>query len=225
MKKTLIYILFFLTLSQLTAQNTGENTLGTWYEITASNRISDKFSISGSLTNWNYQFLENQHIVLAIVGLNYHINKNVSVGLNYANGSIDTSFEETNTPYLKENRIIEQLFVKHKVNKFSLSHRFRVEQRFLEYETFDTLKNRIRYRFKSIYPLNKNLSLTFYDEIHYHLDNGAEFHQNRAYLGFGTKINKNMSLELGYAKHTYKTKSFDRLSLQLNLKFDFRKKN
>ena len=225
MKKTLFYILLFSTIFSTTAQNTGKNTLGTWYEITTSNRISNKFSISGSLTSWNYKFLENQHIVLGIVGINYHLNKNISFGLNYGNGSIDTSFEETGSPYLKENRIIEQIYIKYKVNKFALSHRFRIEQRFIEYESFNKLKNRIRYRFKSTYPLNKTLSITIYDEIHYHIIKGLDFHQNRAYLGLGTKVNKNMNLQFGYVRHTYKTKSFNRLSFQLNLKFDFRKKS
>lgn len=223
MKNRLVYILLLFTIIKINAQNTGGNTLGSWFEITSSNKISDKFTISGSLTNWNYEILDNQHLLLGIIGLNYTINKAVSVGVGYGYGSIDTTFEETSTPYLIENRILEQINVKHKVNTFSLSHRFRLEQRFIEYATAYKLKNRIRYRFKSSFPINKRVSISIYDEIHYHLMNGLDFHQNRAYAGLGVKINKNMNVQFGYARHSYKTKSFNRLSLQLHLKFDFRK--
>lgn len=206
------------------SQDTGESSLGSWYEITSSNRISDRVSISGSLTNWNYELLENQHLLLGIIGVNYHINKNVTVGIGYANGSIDTTFEDTDTPYIQEHRSLEQISIKHNSNKIGWSHRFRLEQRFLEYPTEDKLKHRIRYRFKGSLPINKTLFISVYDEIHFNL-NEFDFHQNRAYAGIGAKLNKNINAQLGYARHSFKTKSFNRLSLQLNLKFDFRKEN
>lgn len=223
MKTKLLYILLLFTIIKINAQNIGENTLGTWFEVTSSNKISDKFTINGSLTNWNYKILDNQHLLLGTIGLNYTINKAVSIGVGYAYGSIDPTFEETSTPYLIENRTFEQIILKHKINKFSLSHRFRLEQRFLEYATEYKLNNRIRYRFKSSFPINKRISISIYDEIHYHLINGLDFHQNRAYAGLGVIINKNMNLQFGYARHSFKNKNFNRLSLQLNLKFDFRK--
>lgn len=214
---------FILLTGNLTAQNTGESELGSWYEITSSNRISDKLSISGSLTNWNYELpAEKSHLMLGIVGLNYHLNKNVTVGIGYAKGDIDSSFEENDVPNIKENRILEQISAKHKSNNIAWSHRLRLEQRFLEYPTEDKLKHRVRYRFKGKLPINKTLFISAYDEIHFNL-NEFDFHQNRAYAGLGAKLNKNINAELGYARHSFKTKSFNRLSLQVNLKYDFRK--
>jgi hypothetical protein len=214
---------FILLTGNFTAQNTGESELGSWYEITSSNRISDKLSISGSLTNWNYELpAEKSQLMLGIVGLNYHLNKNVTVGIGYAKGDIDSSFEENDVPNIKENRILEQISAKHKSNNIAWSHRLRLEQRFLEYPTEDKLKHRVRYRFKGKLPINKTLFISAYDEIHFNL-NEFDFHQNRAYAGLGAKLNKNINVELGYARHSFKTKSFNRLSLQLNLKYDFRK--
>ena len=43
-------------------------------------------------------------------------------------------------PILKKIRILEQIVLKHKLNNIGLSHRFRLEQRFLEYATEDLLK-------------------------------------------------------------------------------------
>jgi len=216
---TLAFILLTLNLN---AQNTGESELGSWYEITSSNRISDKFSISGSLTNWNYDLpAKKSQLMLGIVGLNYHLNKNVTVGIGYAKGDIDSSFEENDVPNIKENRILEQISAKHKSNNIAWSHRLRLEQRFLEYPTEDKLKHRVRYRFKGKLPINKTLFISAYDEIHFNL-NEFDFHQNRAYAGLGAELNKNINVELGYVRHSFKTKSFNRLSLQVNIKCDFR---
>lgn len=226
MKISLYLLLIALFIqTQLNAQNTGENVLGSWYIITSSNRISDKLSISGSFTSWNYELpVEKLHLVLPIIGLNYHFNNSVAAGIGYAYGEIDSSFEENEIPHTKENRIIEQLVLLHKSNNIGFSHRFRLEQRFLEYPAEDLLKHRIRYRFKIKIPLNNTLFLTTYDEIHFNL-NEFDFQQNRAYLGLGFNLNKNINFDLGYARHSFKTKSFNRLSLQLNLKYDFRQKN
>ncbi|NNK83314.1 MAG: hypothetical protein HKO92_09335, partial [Flavobacteriaceae bacterium] len=55
MKKPFLFSLCsLLVLLNVNAQNTGESKLGSWFEITASGRVSDNISISGSLTNWNY---------------------------------------------------------------------------------------------------------------------------------------------------------------------------
>ncbi|EPR73454.1 hypothetical protein ADIWIN_1484 [Winogradskyella psychrotolerans RS-3] len=225
MKNTLLLLfVFLLSHNPLYAQNTGENKLGSWYELTSSNKISDKFSVSGSFTNWNYELPANRgHLRLGILGLNYHFNPKLSIGLSYAYGDIDSSFEINDIPHTKENRIIEQLIFNHKLNTISFSQRLRLEQRFLEYPTENQLTHRIRYRFKTKIPLNNTLFISTYDEIHFNL-NKFDFQQNRAFMGLGILITKNINTEIGYARHSFKTKSFNRLSLQLNLKCDFRQK-
>ncbi|WP_340155912.1 DUF2490 domain-containing protein [uncultured Winogradskyella sp.] len=218
-----IFIIAIFTQTQLQAQNTGESKLGSWYEITSSNRVSDKYSLFGSLTSWNYELpAEKTHLFLGIVGANYHLNTKTSIGIGYAYGDIDSSFEVNNTPHTKEHRILEQLVFNHKLNKIKLSQRFRLEQRFLEYETENILKHRLRYRFKGKIPINNTLFVSIYDEIHFYL-NQFDFQQNRVFAGLGFSFDKNIKAEFGYARHSFKTKSFNRLSVQLNLKFDFRK--
>lgn len=223
--KNFLFIIIIATFVQtkLQAQNTGKNELGSWYEITASNRISDKFSLSGSFTNWNYELpAKNEHLLLGIVGLNYYINDNIELGIGYAIGDIDTSFKVNDIPHLKENRILEQILLKHKSNTIGFSHRFRLEQRFLKYQTENLVKHRLRYRFKTNIPLNNMFFVIVYDEIHFVL-NAFDLHQNRACIELGAKLNKNINLHFGYAKHSYKAKNFNRLSLQVNLNYDFRK--
>ncbi|WP_299101043.1 DUF2490 domain-containing protein [uncultured Winogradskyella sp.] len=223
--KKYIFILVAIIFNQiqLEAQSTGEQELGSWYEITLSNRISDKYSVFGSLTSWNYELpAERSHLLLAIVGAKYHLNTKTSIGIGYAYGDIDSFFEINDTPHTKEHRILEQLVFNHKLNSIKLSQRFRLEQRFLEYETETILKHRLRYRFKSKIPINDTFYVSIYDEIHFYL-NEFDFQQNRIFSGLGVNFNKNIKAEFGYARHSFKTKSYNRLSIQLNLKFDSRK--
>lgn len=227
--KTIMRTKFLITLltlyfhSSIYSQNLGESTWGSWNEITSSNRISNKFSVNGSFTNWNYETTLNKpQLILGIIGVNYHFNKKISAGFGYASGNIDTSFEVNEVPDILENRFLEQVVYKHKLFHLNWSHRFRLEQRFLEYEHEDLLIHRVRYRFKGKQPLSELFFVSFYDEIHFNL-NEFVFQQNRAYLGIGLNLTEHSNIDLGYARHSFKTKSFNRISLQLNLKYDFRK--
>lgn len=204
------------------AQDNGENHLGTWFEITSFNRISDKFSISGSVTNWNFEMSKTPQLYLGLINSNYHFSNNVFVSLGYGNGYIDTSFENFEFPDIKEHRIMQQILAKHKSKNIGWSHRLRFEQRFFKYTQESATKHRLRYRFKGVFPINESWFFCAYDEIHFVL-NPFDFHQNRVYGALGYKINKNINAQFGYARHSFKTKSYNRLSFQLNLKYDLRK--
>ena len=221
----LFTFIFSISIFESFTQNSGESYLGTWYEITSSNRISEAFSISGSFTNWNYQFSTNNHqLLLGLIYGNYHFNKKTSIGLGYGLGNIDIYFDDNDIPNIDENRTFEQVVYKHNSQTIFWAHRFRLEQRFLEYPDESITKHRIRYRFKGNMPLNNKFSITLYDEIHFNL-NEFDFQQNRVFTGVRYKFNKTVNAELGYARHSFKTRSFNRLSIQLNLKTDFRKEN
>ncbi|NRD19908.1 DUF2490 domain-containing protein [Winogradskyella eckloniae] len=220
--KTSYYILFSLVFNSLflVAQPTGAQELGSWQEITISNKLSEKYSFFGALTSWSYELpLKRSHLLSAIVGAQYHFNSKTSIGIGYAFGDIDSSFEINDVPHTKEHRILEQFGIKHKWHNISLSQRFRLEHRFLDYQTESILKHRWRYRFKSTIPINTTFFISIYDEIHFNL-NPFEFQQNRVFSGIGMRLHKNIKAELGYARHSFSTKSFNRLSIQLNLKLD-----
>jgi hypothetical protein len=204
------------------AQDTGEKRLGSWVDINSINKITNKISVNGSFTSWNYELTKNQHLSLGLIGVYYKLNKNTSVGLLIGRASIDSNYESGNYITI-ENRIAEQLSVSHGSNKVKWNHRFRLEHRFFNYKNADNkLVHRIRYRFKGKVPISKMNYFTIYDEIHFNL-NEFDFNQNRIYGGIGTKLNKNLSFDIGYVRHSFKTKSFHRLAFQLNISLDFRK--
>lgn len=217
---TLAFILTFCMFTN--AQETGESKLGTWLEVTSSNRLSEKLNLSASYTNWDYDGFKNYQLHLGLIGLAYKFNSKTSAGIGYGYGNIESIFENSGIPSISEHRLFEFATVKHKLFNLSWSHRFKLEHRFFKRPTGNDLIHRVRYRFKGSLPINNTFFISVYDEIHFNL-NPFDFQQNRAFGGLGININKNSNAIIGYARHSFKTKSFNRLSLQLNLKFDFRK--
>ena len=99
------------------------------------------------------------------------------------------------------------------LNKFLLTHRFRVEQRWLgrvkagtdrEIEEWLFL-HRFRYQFRTQYSLNKKMYAAVADEIFIGAGKNVGvniFDQNRLFLLVGYKLNKNVNIESGYFNQT-----------------------
>lgn len=223
MKYLLIITTILFLKINVSAQQTGENKLGTWYVYFGNHKVSDKLSINTGAQLWTYEPISNFNFRILHTGLNYHFNNKMTASFVYGNVNWDRRFEDTDEPNTKENRIYEQFSLKSKVGKFSLENRLRYEQRFLVVgETKETLK-RIRYRIKATLPLTKTFFINVYDEIIFNV-NDPIFQQNRLYGALGIKASKNYSIQLGYLKNNFKTKAYDRLQVGLYVKTDFRKK-
>jgi Protein of unknown function (DUF2490) len=125
--------------------------------------------------------------------------------------------EQPTTYANNEQRIWQQLLYRHSISKFLFSHRFRMEQRFIEKryadasgmiinDGFDTYLNRIRYRLQVQFPLNKEkiesgaLFAVVSDEIFYSWGSTVTFShpdQNRIYVALGYQFNKSMNFQSG----------------------------
>jgi hypothetical protein len=116
-----------------------------------------------------------------------------------------------------EHRIWQQVLYKHNYGRLYFSHRFRIEQRFLEkrytesngtivYEGYDTYLNRIRYRLQVQIPLNKEKIepgawfFAAFDELFYSWGSTVTYDkpdQNRLYAAIGYQFTKKLSLQGG----------------------------
>ncbi len=162
---------------------------------------------------------ELQHIqtYLFRTGLNYHLNKSMTVTGGYA--FINNRRVVNNVSgYAPEHRIWEQFTFTHKIKKVAVQHRFRLEQRFISKSTVvnNELKNegtvnanRLRYFLRSVIPFQKQQSFTkgvfgvVQNEIFFNVGdndnvNDKVFDQNRLYLAIGYRLCKKADLELGY---------------------------
>lgn len=222
MKKLLLLILTITPSFILIAQETGENQLGSWHMYFGTNKIAEQWSIHTEAQLRYYENGKNFNQLLLRTGLNYHINANAIATAGYAHITTDSTFEEfpdeTNS---KEHRIFEQFILKNKVWEFLFEHRYRLEQRFLDFGDRTDTQHRARYRLQVTLPLSGIFFLNFYDEIFLNLQDEV-FGQNRLYGAFGVNVTKNLSAQVGYLKNHFKTANFDRLQIGMFYNPDLR---
>jgi hypothetical protein len=162
--------------------------------------------------------LKHTQTLLLRGGLNVHLSRKLIVTGGYAfihNRRVINNV----SGYAPEHRAWEQLLYNHKLKNIFVSHRFRLEQRFIaksmvannELENDGTVyANRFRYFIRNIFPLqprqhtfSKGLFAALQNEVFVNIGNTAHvngkfFDQNRFYLAAGYRVNASFDLETGY---------------------------
>ncbi len=215
-----LFILFGLV--TVNAQQPGEDETGAWYMYFGANKVSERFSIHTEAQFRFYETTSNFNQMLLRTGLNYHINPNAIATGGYAFIDTDNNFYEFEGEVnSKEHRIFEQFILKNKVWEFLFEHRYRLEQRFLDFgETTDT-QHRARYRIQMTLPLTDTFFLNFYDELFINLQDDL-FGQNRLYGAVGVNITENSSVQLGYLRNQFANAVYNRLQFAVFYNPDLR---
>ncbi len=221
----LITLLVILGTTVANAQNPGEDKLGSWAMLFTNNRISEKYSIHAEAQYRTYEFGTNFNQLLLRTALNYEVSDNAMLSVGYGYITTDTSFEEIiDEKNVRENRLYEQFVLRNAIGNLKFSHRYRLEQRFINRSGGDnTTEHRARYFLRVTYPLSNSWFLTAYDEIFINLQNDF-FGQNRLYGAVGYNFNKDVNLQIGYLKNDFSVDTFDRFQLALFIKTDLRKR-
>ncbi len=197
----------------INAQQAGEDEWGAWYMYFGTNKIAERFSIHTEAQFRFYETTSNFNQLLLRTGLNYHINPSAIATGGYGYISTDTNFlefpGEVNT---KEHRIFQQFILKNKVWEFLFEHRYRLEQRFLDFGDRTDTQHRARYRIQVTLPLTDTFFLNFYDELFINLQDNL-FGQNRLYGALGIHITDNSSIQFGYLRNQFSSAVFDRLQI------------
>jgi len=179
-------------------------------------KTSKKTSIHADVQFRSNNDWQQIQTILLRPGINYHINKKITLTAGYAyirNRKIVGDIAG-HTP---EHRIWEQLLYNHQWKNLRISHRFRIEQRFIGKTVVlgnplsdgPNYANRFRYFLRNILPLEKETSfskgpfLALQNELFLNFGdkasvNGKTFDQNRFYLAIGHRLNSTFDLELGY---------------------------
>ena len=224
MKKTLLLFALIFTSSNLSAQEIGDDTLGSWYMYFGTNKVSEKLSIHSEAQFRYFENAKNFNQLLLRTGLNYHINPNAIATLGYGFIETDGSFEDiANEINAKEHRIFQQFILKDKAGEFRFEHRYRLEQRFIDFGDRNDTQHRARYRLQVTVPLTDVFFLNFYDEIFLNLQ-GSVYGQNRLYGALGVNVTEDLSVQAGFLKNHFPTANFDRFQLGIIWNTDLRKK-
>ncbi|WP_153800234.1 DUF2490 domain-containing protein [Foetidibacter luteolus] len=216
MKKLIFAVCLFFSVCGFAQSRISEHNSIGWYAFFVSPRITDK--LSGHIEyQWRREdFISNWQQSLSRIGLTYKINSQVSVQagygwiVTYPYGKYSLAAVPKDFP---EHRIYEQLQVTTPVGKTTLSHRLRLEQRWLgrlnsiQSEKPDSwiFLNRFRYMPRLDVPLNDKLYTALYDEIFIGFGKNVGenvFDQNRVALLLGYRFSKAVRAEAGFLNQT-----------------------
>lgn len=197
--------------AQTITQNSG------WLFLLNNTKLSEKWGTHldvqvRSSDNW-----ENVRNFLFRPGLTYFISKKQDITLGYLLNESYNLKQGLNEYKLTEHRIWEQYIYKHKISTIQVSHRLRLEQRFIDrHEKDDLFSQRFRYFFRMILPLEKGIKdfekgmfVALQNEFFLNLQNKDElnkhvFDQNRAYAAAGYRFSRKFDLEAGYLNQAIK---------------------
>ncbi len=191
------------------AQTNEASGWGAWFH---TQKFSNKWgaSFDGQFRSAHQgAYLKN---VLLRPSVNYYFDKSKHLDLGYAYVAANGRTAAGDKTFRPEHRIFQQFIVSHKAaTNTAVTHRFRLEQRFLGQTTTqpDVFAQRFRYFARAVIPLNKDAVFTrgsfvaLQNEAFANVQNKAKinkhvFDQNRAYAAFGYRLSKMMDVETGY---------------------------
>lgn len=210
---------FILTFTNVFSQKAIENQR-VWFNYIGQYRTSNHWGYhieaSFRLDNELKQNVQN----LFRVGGIYYLSPNKNLTLGY---SLINTYSFSIEDFFKENRVWEQFQYNKKWNntKNTISHRFRLEQRWVEdfVKKNSNYQNRFRYLNRVLFHLanlkseNEEIYAVLQDEVFLTIGdnkiNGNLFEQNRFAVGIGLNYNNNIRLELSYLNQFLNNKPND----------------
>jgi hypothetical protein len=215
--KRLVTSLTTLLLLTISSATHAQTQFSGWFASFNTVKLNKKFGLHlEAQFRSTDQWLHLQTMLLR-GGLNYSIKKNIiaTAGYGYIHNRRIISGV---SGYAPEHRIFEQLIVSHKLGYTSLSHRFRLEQRFIGksvvhgndfHNEGNTYSNRFRYFFRTLLPIatssefRRGPFFALQNEVFVNFGdksavNGETFDQNRAYGALGYRFSTRFDAEVGY---------------------------
>lgn len=219
-----------------------------WLVYQGNHQLSDKWSLHTEYQFRRHDYLSKPQQSLSRIGMDYSISKKVMVTGGY--GWIVTyPYGQFPIDYMNnEHRIWQQLVLRDQYGRFSVDHRYRLEQRFIETKKLNpsgnyvhddfVFRQRARYRFNVVYPLNKStmgdhtLFAFANDEVFLGFGKGIGrniMDQNRLIGGLGWKVNNHCTFQAGYLNQYVQKPNGDKRENNhtawgmIQYHFDFRK--
>lgn len=216
MKKLIVLVAMLMVFMHLSAQTQHQNT--GWFFFLNNTKFNDKWGLQfdfqvRSADKWDY--VRNTLVRPAI---QYFINDKQNVALGYLWQTTENKVDGGPDFTLHEHRIFQQYIINHKIKSVFVSHRFRIEQRFIGRVGDDVFAQRFRYFFRLIQPLqkvenafNQGPFVALQNELFLNFQNkdkinGSVFDQNRAYLALGYRFSKKFDAEVGYMNQAVKNR-------------------
>lgn len=211
MKKNCCLFFAFTVLfaQQLIGQSANDSHYNNWFTYFAQYKFSPRWGM-----HLDVQFRADDKVQrirqsLLRAGAQYFVRPDLNVTLGYA---YVNTYSASASNYFTEHRIWQQLIYNQSFGKNGMTHRLRLEQRFVENPVAEnddySTGHRIRYFNRVIFPFGKNPDAkagpyaALQDEVFFNFAssgiNKNVFDQNRLLVAFGILYQKHTRLEIGY---------------------------
>jgi len=171
------------------------NNARSWSSYFGDHRLTKKWGVHFD-GQFRKDLREDWNQILIRPGVNYYVRPNLFLTQGYT--FIRTDNGVTVTP---EHRSWQQLQYMPKWLNVVMSHRFRLEQRWIEIPTGHRYQNRIRYFYRTELPARGKYFVGLQNEVFlgFGQNHGAAvYDQNRAYISVGRRFGPIGRLEVGY---------------------------
>lgn len=203
-----VVVLFVTNSKLLLANNDPSPMKGYWFAYVGDNKITDKVGLHSEVQVRNWLLQRNVETFLFRTGTNLYLNDQMMLTAGYGYFTNNPSGPEIMGAKTAEHRTWQQFLTRHKMSKFLMEHRYRLEQRFIHHETNgkQATQHRLRYRFQAMVPVYKlqsefsHVFLALNNELMVNLRSEPSmiYDRNRFFAGMGVQLGSNMNVQLGY---------------------------
>jgi hypothetical protein len=195
------YILcLLLIISSLDAVLAQDKNYGNWFVYFGNQKINNKWLLQSDVQYRLNQIPDQKSQLLLRAGIGYNLteaNNNILLGLAFVESNREEVDEIVSTS--NEKRIYQQYLYRQKRNNWFLTHRVRLEERFIA----NDFALRSRYFLAVQKPLNgkllnkRSLYASGFNELFIDISN-QKFDRNRLFAGMGYGVTNDIRLETGY---------------------------
>ena len=215
MRNLFLWFIYLISFSASFAQNSDpQKEFGNWNAWINSLVLSPKWKLDTDFHFRTWQVGKDPNILILRGGLTYVAKPWLEFQAGYGYFEF-YPFSDTVDwkPNSIEHRLHQQVFAKHKLKKFSINHRLRLEERLIQTPNKKTVW-RPRHRLYVAHPILDKL-YAFGSYEHFWTLDDWKFDQGRLHLGFGYQLAPNAKFELAYFRHFVKN-SVEYNRLQIN---------
>ncbi|MGC5743139.1 DUF2490 domain-containing protein [Chryseobacterium sp. NFX27] len=222
-----LIIILMLGMIRLASAQSRDN-YNMWFQYLMSARLTDKSTLTALSQYRSFDLAYDTRLFLVSAYVDYEIANEVKPAAGFMFLVLDSYKPDQSKKERYEKRPFQQMTLGGSIGRTSVSHRFRVEERFISNP--DEFIVRLRYLISLRIPFNRagekeKLYGILKNELRMNVVKEDPFDSNRLTAGFGMKVGKNAAIEVAFINQleTGSTSNYGFIGYRNS--FDWRKKN
>ncbi|SHM28501.1 Protein of unknown function [Chryseobacterium carnipullorum] len=225
-KFKLIVILLLAMSWQIDAQS--RDNYNMWFQYLMSAKLTDKSTLTALSQYRSFDLAYDTRLFLVSAYVDYEVANEVKPAAGFMFLVLDSYKSDNSKKERYEKRPFQQVTLGGNIGRTSVSHRFRVEERFISNP--DEFIVRLRYLISLRIPFNRagekeKLYGILKNELRMNVVKEDPFDSNRLTAGLGIKVGKNSAVEVAFINQLETGSTSNYAYIGYRNSFDWRKKN